>query len=221
MIRNYSKRVFGCIVSLALFGFGSFLGVKAGSAGTNAWNTLSLGMQDQLGISFGTATLLVSGLIIVIDLLGKGKVGVGSILNVLLIPFFSDLFLNLLAFVPAASEPLPGALLSLAGQTVVSFATVFYMLPALGCGPRDTLMILVGKRFPKVPIGTFKFAIEAVALLAGALMGAPVGLGTVLVMVLQASIFQLACRICRYEPRSIVHEDLMDTFRRITGALKK
>ena len=214
MFRNYGKRICICIFSLALFGFGSFLGVKAGNAGTNAWNTLSLGMQDQLGISFGTATLLVSGLIIAIDLLGKGKLGIGSVLNVLLIPFFSDLFLNLLDFVPAASDPLLGAVLSLSGQTVVSFATVFYMLPGLGCGPRDTLMILIGKRFPRVPIGTFKFAIEAVALLAGALMGAPFGLGTVLVMVLQASIFQLVCRVLRYEPRNVHHEDIMETWQK-------
>ena len=75
-------------------------------------------------------------------------------------------------------------------------------------------MILIGKRFPKVPIGTFKFAIEAVALLAGALMGAPFGLGTVLVMVLQASIFQLVCRVLRYEPRNVHHEDVAETWRK-------
>ena len=215
MIKSYFKRIVICIFSLAMFGFGSFLGVKAGNAGTNAWNTLSLGMNDLLGISFGTATLLVSILIIAIDLLGKGKLGVGSILNALLIPFFSDLFLNLLHFVPEASNPVLGAVLSLSGQVVVSFATVFYMLPGLGCGPRDTLMILIGKHFPKVPIGTFKFAIEAVALLAGALMGAPFGLGTILVMVLQASIFQLACKVLRYEPRAVHHEDIPETLRNL------
>ena len=217
MVRKYGKRIVICIFSLALFGFGSFLGVKAGNAGTNAWNTLSLGMQDQLGISFGTATLVVSGFIIAIDLLGKGKLGIGSVLNVLLIPFFSDLFLNLLDFVPEATNPVLGAVLSLAGQVVVSFATIFYMLPGLGCGPRDTLMILIGKRFPSIPIGMFKFGIEAVALLAGALMGAPFGLGTVMVMVLQASIFQLACKVLRYEPRNVSHEDLSETWQKIRG----
>lgn len=216
-MKAYLKRILICIFSLALFGFGSFLGVKAGGAGTNAWNTLSLGMHDQFGISFGTATLLVSLGIIAIDLLGKGKLGVGSVLNVLLIPFFSDLFLNALHFVPEAANPVLGALLSLAGQTVVSFATVFYMLPGLGCGPRDTLMILIGNKFPKIPIGVFKFAIEALALAAGFLMGAPVGLGTVLIMVLQASIFQLACKVMKYEPRAVHHEDVAETLRILTG----
>ena len=89
------------------------------------------------------------------------------------------------------------------------------MLPALGAGPRDTLMILVGKKFPNIPIGTVKFSLEIAVLLVGFLMGAPFGLGTVLIMVLQASIFQFACKVTRYEPRSVTHEDVLDTIRRL------
>ena len=220
MLKEYCKRITVCILSLALFGFGSFLGVKAGGAGTNAWNTLSLGLNDAFGISFGTGTFLVSLIIIAIDLLGKGKLGIGSVLNVLLIPFFSDLFLNCLAFVPQSTNVFTGVILSLAGQTIVSFATIFYMLPGLGCGPRDTLMVLIGRRIPKVPIGAVKFAIEAAALIFGFLLGAPVGMGTVLIMVLQASIFQLACKIIRYEPRNVHHEDIPETFRRFCSMAK-
>ena len=51
----------------------------------------------------------------------------------------------------------------------------------------------------------------------GVLLGAPFGLGTVLVMILQASIFQMACKVTRYEPRSVVHEDFIDTWRKITA----
>jgi hypothetical protein len=36
-------------------------------------------------------------------------------------------------------------------------------------------------------------------------------------MVLQAGMFQLACTILRYEPRDIVHEDVVDTLRRWRG----
>jgi len=46
-------------------------------------------------------------------------------------------------------------------------------------------------------------------------LGAPLGLGTVLVLVLQASIFQLVCRLCRFEPRSIMQEDVFDTARKL------
>jgi len=217
MLKEYTKRFTYCGLSLALYGFGSFLGVKAGAAGTNAWNTLSLGISEMTGVSFGTATLLISVVIIAIDFFGKGKLGFGTLLNALLIPFFSDLFLNIFSFIPNATSPIAGALCTLAGQTVVSFATILYMLPALGCGPRDTLMVIIGKKFPKAPIGTVKLCIEIGVLVVGFLMGAPFGIGTVLVMVLQASIFQFACKITRYEPRNAEHEDFLDTYRRITG----
>lgn len=215
MLKAYGKRFLFCTLSLALYGFGNFLGVKAGAAGTNAWNTLALGFSENFAMSFGSATLLISAVIIVIDLVGKGKLGFGTILNVLLIPFFSDLFLAVFETVPTASGPVAGAICTLLGQVVISFAAILYMKPALGCGPRDTLMILIGMRFPKAPIGAVKFGLEMAVLLVGVLMGAPLGLGTVLVLVLQASIFQLACKITRYEPRKVVHESVFDTCRRM------
>jgi len=217
LFKEYGKRFLLCVCGLALFSLGNFFGVKAGVAGTNAWNTLALGLTEALGISFGTGNLLISLVIIAIDLLFRGKLGFGSILNALLIPVFSDFFLAVLSFVPATANPILGAVLALIGQTLISFATILYMTPALGCGPRDTLMIIIGKKMPRAPIGTVKFCMEIAVLLVGFLMGAPFGLGTVLVMVLQASIFQFACKVTRYEPRNVNHEDVLDTWRRITG----
>ena len=184
MYKKYLKRIVFCVCSLALYGLGCFLGVKAGVAGTNAWNTLSLGLSERFGISFGTGTFLISLVIILVDIAGRGKLGIGTILNVLLIPVFSDAFIALFAFIPNSSNAFLGAALTLLGQVVISFATILYMSPALGCGPRDTLMIIIGKKIPGVPIGTVKFCIEIVVLLVGFLMGAPVGLGTVLALLL-------------------------------------
>jgi len=211
--QSYLKRILVCVISLAMYGFGNFLGVKAGSAGTNAWSTLALGIADLFGTSYGTGTLMISVVIIIIDIIGKGKIGIGSVLNALLVPFFAEVFLTLTQTIPNATNPVLGALLSLAGQAAISFATIFYMLPALGAGPRDTLMLIVGNKLPRFPIGIVKFVVEAMVLVVGVLLGAPFGLGTVLVIVLQASMFQMACRIMKYEPRSVVHEDLMDTWR--------
>ena len=213
MYKKYIKRFALCILGLALYGFGCVLGVKAGDAGTNAWSTLALGFGSKSGLSYGTATFLISLVIITVDILGKGKLGFGTFLNLLLIPIFSDIFLAMLAIVPDAQTAVGGAALSLLGQTVISFATVVYMLPALGAGPRDTLLVIIGRKLPKIPIGAVKFGIEMAVLLIGVLLGAPLGLGTVLVLVLQASIFQLVCRLCRFEPRSIVQENVFDTLK--------
>ena len=100
MVKEYTKRVIICMVGLALCGLGSALGVRAGDVGTNAWNTLALGLQRLTQQSFGTCTFLVSLSIVVIDLLGRGKLGFGSLLNVIFVAYFSDFWLTHLDFFP-------------------------------------------------------------------------------------------------------------------------
>ena len=217
MRKEYIRRFLLCALGLACFSVGNVFGVHAGSAGTNAWNTLALGISGTTSLSFGTVTLLISVLIIVIDVIFKGRIGFGTLMNALLISWFSDLLLGIFDFLPYAQNQFIGAALTIIGQTIISFSTILYMWPGLGCGPRDTLMVIIGKRFPKAPIGFIKFCMELVVLLIGVLLGAPFGLGTVLIMALQATIFQFASRICHYDPRNFVHEDILDTIRRITG----
>ena len=102
-------------------------------------------------------------------------------------------------------------------QVVIAFATVLYLLPCLGAGPRDTLLVIIGRKIPKAPIGAVKFGIEMCVLLVGFLLGAPFGLGTVLILILQASIFQSVCKLCRFEIRSVKHESIAITVKRLMG----
>ena len=221
MTKEYIRRFFICVLGLACFAVGNVFGIHAGSAGTNAWNTLALGISGATSLSFGTVTLLIGVLVILIDIVFKGRIGFGTILNAILISWFSDLFLTAARFLPTAQNQFIGAVLTIIGQTIISFSTILYMTAGLGCGPRDTLMVIIGKRFPKAPIGLIKFCMELAVMMIGVLLGAPFGLGSVLIMGLQASIFQIACRICHYEPRNILHETIYDTLRCITRAGRK
>lgn len=218
MVREYLGRIVICITGLALYALGTVFGVFAGDAGTNGWNTLAIGLSNITGMTFGTAVFAIGAVLLVIDFLGKGKLGLGTFMNVLLIPWMSDILLKLLSFIPDPPNVFTGVLYTLAGQMIIAFATVIYMRPALGAGPRDTLMVVTGKLMPGLPIGAVKFALEIAALLAGVIMGAAFGIGTVLVIALQASFFQFACKVCGFEPRDIKNEDLADTFRRIRGS---
>ena len=213
MGKNYLKRLILCIAGLMLYGLGNYFGVIAGSAGTNAWATLALGLAGQLDVSYGTGNIIIGLIVLVVDIFCRGKLGIGSVLNAFLISMFSDFLLNNVTFLPPAENIALGVVYTLLGQVIIAFATIVYTIPALGCGPRDTLMVIIGRRFARVPIGTVKFTMEILVLVLGVVLGAPFGIGTVLVMALQASIFQLACRICRYEIRDIEHEDLIDTYR--------
>ena len=85
MLKEYIRRFAVCILGLALYGLGNAFGVLAGSAGTNAWNTLSIGVGDIFGCSFGVANLIISAVVILVDLIGRGKIGVGTVLNIFII----------------------------------------------------------------------------------------------------------------------------------------
>lgn len=214
-IQNYRSRFIICILGLVLYALGTYFGVIAGAAGTNGWNTLALGLANTTGMSFGSCVFAVSVVILIIDFLGRGKLGFGTFMNALLIPVMSDAFLRVLTFIPDPPNTFIGVVYTLLGQIIIAFATVIYMKPGLGAGPRDTLMVITGKLVPRIPIGAVKFVIEIAVLLAGILMGAAFGIGTVLVIALQASFFQFACRVCRFEPREVVNEDIADTWNRV------
>lgn len=216
MFLEYLRRLIICLTGFALFALGNFFGVTAGTAGTNGWNTMALGLSNVTGISFGTAVFAIGIAILIIDFLGKGKLGIGTFLNILVISGFSDIFLKVLSFIPDPPNMVVGVFYTLLGQMIIAFATVVYMKPGLGAGPRDTLMVIFSKAFPRVPVGVVKFALEMAALTAGIIMGASFGIGTVLVIALQASFFQFACAVCRFVPREVVNEDLADTWKRIT-----
>ena len=217
MLKDYAKRLLVCLCGLALYALGNYFGVLAGSAGTNGWNTMALGLSNVTGMTFGTGVFTIGIALLVIDYLGKGKLGVGTFLNVFLISWLSDVFLRVLTFIPDPPNTAVGVFYALLGQMIIAFATVLYMRPGLGAGPRDTLMVIVSKALPRMPVGLVKFIIEMAALGAGILMGAPFGIGTVLVIALQASFFQFACWVCKFVPREVINEDLADTWRRLRG----
>lgn len=217
MLGEYARRISICLIGLVLYALGNFFGVLAGSAGTNGWSTMGLGVSNVTGVSFGTAVFMISIAILVIDFIGKGKLGLGTFLNATLIAWLSDVFLKVLTFIPAPPNVAVGVVYTLLGQMIIAFATVVYMSTALGAGPRDTLMVICSKKLPAVPVGAVKFGLEMMALAAGVLMGAPFGIGTVLVVALQASFFQFACRVTKFVPREVKNEDVLDTLRRIRG----
>ena len=218
MGKEYFKRFVICILGLLLCALSTYFGAKSGAAGTNGWNTLALGISAMTGLTMGRSALLVSLVIITIDIIFKGKFGFGTLLNIFVIAYFTDIFLAVLTFIPDPPNVFVGTVYSFLCMIFMAFGMIVYMSPGLGAGPRDTLMVILGNRFPKAPIGVVRFAIEIAVMIIGVLMGASFGIGTVLSITLQASIFQLACKICRFEPRDIHHENIKDTIDRIRGA---
>lgn len=60
----------------------------------------------------------------------------------------------------------------------MGYTQYLYMRAALGCGPRDTLLVGLSKRLTRIPTGVISIGLLSTATLIGYLLGGPVGIGT-------------------------------------------
>ena len=215
MASEYFKRWCVCMAGLLLCGTGSYCTVQASAIGIGAWETFQTGLSLSTGILYGNCTVMVSFAIILIDLLLKGKIGIGTLCNAVIIGKTVDFWHLTFDFLPLAQTLPVGLLYLVCGQLLNAFGSYLYMKPALGCGPRDTLMVILAKRFPKVNIGIVRFCMELCVFFVGVLLGAPYGWGTLFAMGITSFIMQAVFKLCKFRARDVQHENLADTYRRI------
>ena len=99
------------------------------------------------------------------------------------------------------------------GLFILAYTQYTYMIASLGCGPRDTLLVGLAKRVKRVPIGAVSIALLSTAILAGWLLGGPVGIGTLLCAFCTGPIMQLAFTTVRFDATGIRHQRLMDSMK--------
>lgn len=101
----------------------------------------------------------------------------------------------------------------LLGQVSICIGSYFYIGASMGCGPRDALMVALGKRMPNVPIGITRGLIEGTVLLIGWLLGAKVGIGTVISVFGISFILETTFKLLHFDVTNVDHESVVDTVR--------
>jgi len=208
---EYIKRFARLIWGLMLCSVGIYMAIQA-NIGLAPWDAFSMGLSYATGITYGDASIL-SGLVIIgIDLILREKIGFGTILNTILIGKMVDL-LEYVNLIPLLENFWWGLGLLLLGQSIMCVGAHYYISAAMGCGPRDSLMVALGKRVKRFPVGLIRILIEGTALLCGWLMGAKVGLGTLIAAVGVGFILEIVFRLFRFDVKAVRHEGLLDTLR--------
>ena len=196
-------------VSLFLNGFGVYLTIRAG-IGAGPWDVLNIGVSKTFGILYGTASIVISLSILLIDVLLKEPIGIAMIIDALVVGKSVDFF-QWPNVIPAPSQPAPGILMMLAGLVIMAYTQFTYMIASLGCGPRDTLLVGLAKRVPKIPIGAVSIALLSTATLIGWLLGGPVGIGTLICAFGTGPIMELAFRSVRFDAKGVHHQRLSES----------
>ncbi len=211
-MKVFYLRLLKLLFGLLLYALGIVITLKA-SIGYAPWEVFHVGLAKTTGISIGNASI-AAGLVIGIAavLLGE-KLGLGTILNMILIGIFLDIILKF-NLIPEASGLLQGLPMLIAGLFIISLASYFYIGSGFGAGPRDSLMVALTRK-TKLPVGLCRGTIEVLAVLVGWKLGGLVGIGTVISAFAIGFCIQTTFRLLRFDATKVKHETLDATFKTI------
>ena len=200
---------------LLVFAFGVHLTIFA-NIGLAPWDCLGMGIAKHTPLNYGLSMTCMAVVILGIDLLLKERIGYGTVIDALLTGNFVQMYNDLNPF-PLNTNLWTGIALMTGGFVMMALGMWIYMKGEQCCGPRDALLVGLGKRVPKMPIGLVEILLWAVVLLAGWLLGGPVGIGTLISTFGAGLVLQCVYRIIRFEPRSIRHRDILQVTRMLLG----
>lgn len=218
-MKRYSdtiKRTLLAFFGLVIEGLASVLMVRA-NVGAGAWTTVTQGAALRGGCSIGQMTTVVGLVTLAFDLLLGEKIGLGTLLDTFVYGVSYDIF-DKLVNIPADISPLAGTGILLVGIVTEIIGIYICFTAALSCGPRDLFLVGLSKKMPKLSVGAVNLIINAVLIAAGALMGATVGIGTVVFCAVYTPIMDGIFKLLKFDPRSVKQESVYDTYERLKNA---
>ena len=194
---HFWYRLIKLLVGLFIYGIGVALLVHA-AVGIAPWDVLAQGISLQSGITFGQATVVVSLLVMLLWIPLRVRVGLGSLLNAILIGLFADIVLGWLPDLNGYWQQLT---MFIVGLLIVAYATGLYISCGMGKGPRDGLMIGLATKLQR-PFWQVRTAVEIVVVTAGFLLGGQVREGTLIFAISIGYLNQLSLRLFGLADRS-------------------
>lgn len=184
------RRLMQLLAGLVIMGFAIAFLVRS-ALGASPWDVLTQGISHHVSLTFGTITVITSGLVLLLWIPLRQKPGIGTILNSLIIGPSADLGF---VFVPEVDALWLRIVFIVIGIVIAGMATGLYIGARFGPGPRDGLMTGL-HRITGRPIWQVRAAIELVVVAIGWMLGGIVGVGTVLFAVLIGPVCQYFMRI--------------------------
>ena len=203
------------VVGLLVFAFGVHLTIFA-NIGLAPWDCLGMGISYHTPLNYGLSMTVMAVIILLIDLCLKERIGYGTIIDALLTGNFVQMY-NDLNPLPENRNLWVGVAVMLLGFVFMAFGMWIYMKAGQCCGPRDSLLVGIGKRLPKLPIGLVEILLWAAVLLVGWLLGGPVGIGTLISTFGAGAVMQLVYNAIHFDPRDIKHRNVIEVTKALIG----
>ena len=208
-MKQFYNRLLLLTWGLFLYALGIVVTLNA-NIGYAPWEMFHVGIAKTMGISIGTASIVVGVIIGAIAVLLGEKLGFGTILNMVLIGVFIDIILEF-HIIPLANNSISGIVMLIAGLYIIALASYFYIKSAFGAGPRDSLMVALTRK-TGLPVGVCRGIIELVAVCVGWMLGGMLGIGTIISAFAIGFCIQTAFKWLAFDATKVRHETLNRTY---------
>lgn len=183
LLRKYAQLVAGCTV----LGIGVAL-VLAASLGSDGYSTLVSGLTMRTGLPFWVLNIVVGAVFVGVAWLRGRKPGPGTLVQWFHVGFVISIVLD--ALPSPESLIMRGSFLA-GGLVLVALGVAAYLASNCGAGPAEAMALALD---PPLPFRWSYSLIQLLGALAGALMGASVGVGTALIFLLMGPAVDLIRR---------------------------
>lgn len=200
------------LLGLSIYSFGVYLTIYA-NIGLAPWDCLGMGIAKQTPMNYGSSMVLIGVCAIIIQLILRERIGFATLLDAVITGNLTQLLCDISPYPENHSVRL-GIAFMLFGFLFIALGMYVYMKAEQGCGPKDGLLIAMGKRLPKMPIGVVEILLWAVVTLFGWLLGGTVGIGTLISSFGAGAVMHLFYSIIHFEPRELHHKSIAETLHR-------
>ena len=173
--RDPARRSTQLLAGLTLYGVSVALLTRA-HLGLEPWGVLAEGVTKHTGLTFGTATGLISVAVLLLWIPLRQRPGIGTVANVVVIAVVVDLAR---AVIPDQHDLVWRIAFLVGGVALNGVATATYVGARLGPGARDGLMTGLAARTGR-SVRLVRTCLEISVVVAGFALGGTVGFGTVL-----------------------------------------
>lgn len=193
-MRSLIKRYMFFVVGLVILSFGVTLTIKGHSLGLSPWDVLHYGLWETFGLTIGTWAIIVGAIIVILTAVAMRRFPApGVYINMFLLGIFIDVFNWAL---PDVEGWLFQSIVFFTGVIIMAFGVAFYITPNLGAGPRDSLMLVLVRKF-NFKLSSARNIMEAGALVFGFLLGGPVFIGTLLIVLFLGKLIEMFLPVTR------------------------
>lgn len=201
--------LFRVLFGLVIYSFGVYLTIYA-NIGLAPWDCLGMGIAKHTPLNYGSSMVLIGVCAIVIQLILRERIGFATLFDALITGRLTQFFIDISPY-PENHSLWLGIVFMLFGFLFITLGMYVYMSAEYGCGPKDGLLIAIGKRMPKIPIGVVEMLLWTVVTLIGWLLGGSVGIGTVISTFGAGAVLHLFYNTIHFEPRKLRHRSIKDT----------